>query len=446
MKNLNNEKGGALIYVLMIVIVLGIFTPVILSAISQNESVEKRNELESKVIHLTVSGMEAFINYSSEPLEQKNYLENGYNENIEIQLSEGETVVYRHFVVPEETSDSQVLAVTPIPFGDIDEDIYKVVITSSVRNSEKTLTRTLDLTATTTERTDPPYVNQLVAGQTVVTGRAVLNSTVKVTRGSQIYTGVANLTSSVAGQGGYSISVGSELVAGESISLTAKSDSKLESFAVGTTVYSTSSPPDHGMVEKKVTDSEGNVTIVSKQFEPVDDTTGVLTIYNNPDVANTTYEGSTLIDLEGDEGIVIQPDVTLQTTHNGQGILKLTSSGGDIDIRNTNIINSGNSNSNTIEDINIVAAGNVYLDGAILTAQRSISITAGGSIYANDATIEITKNGDTTTLNLNPTTSGDLQVHGLSLIGEMGTSNATNICGTLSSGSIDTTSNFGSCN
>jgi hypothetical protein len=446
MKSLYNEKGGALLYVLMIVIVLGLFTPVILSTISQNETTERRNEQESKVIQLAVSGMEAFINFSSDPLEQKSYLEDQYNENIQIQLPEGDTIVYRHFVVPESMEDSDVLdAAAPVPFNEIDNNFYKVVITVANASQVKTLTRILDLTITATERTATPLIYQLIAGETVVKGRAEAGASIKVMRDTTVIgTGEANGTL-IGSDRNYEMTISGSLVEGENINVTATETSrpKLESFVASRLVDAAAAPPDDGLVAIIVVDAEGNETVTYKEFENVESTEDTLVIYNN-ESGTATYSDNTTIELSGDEGIVINPDVTIQTTSNGDGNLTFESTGGNITMKDANIINNGNA---AFNEIRIEAAGDVNIEGATIIAERDVVIIAGGNIYAEGASISSIKSQGSISLELNPYTSGNkIYVNGLSLNkNASGSPSSLVICGELSSGTINSTSNFGSC-
>jgi hypothetical protein len=62
-KYFHNEKGGFLPYVLMIMLVLGVFVPVLLSLTSNQQLANQSSENEKKANSLAVSGMETFIAY-----------------------------------------------------------------------------------------------------------------------------------------------------------------------------------------------------------------------------------------------------------------------------------------------------------------------------------------------------------------------------------------------
>ncbi|CAN7571935.1 hypothetical protein LJR153_004152 [Paenibacillus sp. LjRoot153] len=60
---LRSERGNVLTYVLLILLVLMIVTPVILASSSTNQLANSQTEFEKKATDLAVSGMEAFITY-----------------------------------------------------------------------------------------------------------------------------------------------------------------------------------------------------------------------------------------------------------------------------------------------------------------------------------------------------------------------------------------------
>jgi hypothetical protein len=103
MDYVRNERGGVLLYVLMIMIILAIFTPVILSMTTNAQLKDQRSENRRKAEMLAVSGMESFIAYLNEinvGQVAELYFESypGWGESSQT-LPDGSVANYRYFPV-----------------------------------------------------------------------------------------------------------------------------------------------------------------------------------------------------------------------------------------------------------------------------------------------------------------------------------------------------------
>jgi hypothetical protein len=233
----------------------------------------------------------------------------------------------------------------------------------------------------------------------VVKGTAEANAHIVITinGGSTTYEGDASSA------GAYSINV-PVLNQNDSVKVTAKASGKSTSYPATMIVQAASSNPpasDSGVVLDVAPNGQAVIG-----FQDVYTTQNQLVITSGLG----SYSTSNSIDLTAANGITVQSGVSLTTTETGSGSgLSLTTTGGDIVVNNASLTNSGNS---TFSTININSAGNVYLQGAVLTAERSVTIKAAGNIYLDNAVITIGKNNENITFQTT-SSSGIITVSGL---------------------------------
>ncbi len=445
---IRNERGS-LPYTIMILLVLMIFVPSLLMMTSTAQLHGLKSENEKKATNLAISGMQAYMNYPTTIVDKLNYLKKVENYGVrEIELPDGDTLYYLQYVVPISETDinwsnrivdpttitinAKYNIVTSAIAGDLNRDYVRNV--DETFFYEKKLVTVYDPDAGA--RTATPIINPIPRhGDTVVSGTvAETNASIII----RLDDGNPSTGDPILGQGSasdndnngianFSISVPA-LTGGNVLSISAETQGKLPSLVPTVTVLSASAPPtDNGVVI--IVDEEGNIEYVGMEDEIANEDQIIIGtgIGENGDGVYDTTGGIT---LSGDQGITIQPGVSITTSSTGAGAgLTLNSSAGDIVISGSNLTGTGNSQHS---EINIVATGDVYLRDAVLTAERSISITAGGNIYAENATLNSLKNTGNITFTLsdaeNPDVIGNIYVDDLWL-------NKSGIA-TLASGSI----------
>ncbi|MCC2685510.1 MAG: Bacterial Ig domain, partial [Paenibacillaceae bacterium] len=236
------------------------------------------------------------------------------------------------------------------------------------------------VTYTVPGRTAIPIITPLLrANYTVVKGTSEASAHIVITinGGSTTYEGDASSA------GAYSINV-PLLNQNDTVKVTAKASSKSTSYPATMVVEAASSNPpasDSGVVLDVAPDGQ---TVIG--FQDVYTTTNQLVITSGLG----SYSTDSNIDLVAAQGITIQSGVSLTTTNTGSGSgLSLTTTGGDVVVNNASLTNSGSSSFSTIE---IDSAGNVYLQGAVLSAERTITIKAAGNIYLDNAVFDVKQN------------------------------------------------------
>jgi hypothetical protein len=303
---------------------------------------------------------------------------------------------------------------------------YKLVagdllsVTAKSADSSKGVSAAVSVTVP--GRTATPIITPLLrANYTVVKGTAESNAHIVITinGGSTTYEGDASSA------GAYSINV-PVLNLNDTVKVTAKASGKSTSYPATMVVQAASSNPpasDSGVVLDVAPDGQ---TVIG--FQDIYTTSNQLVITSGLG----SYSTSSNIDLVAAQGITIQSGVSLTTTDTGNGSgLSLTTTGGDIVINNASLTNSGSS---TFSTINIESAGNVYLQGAVLTAERSVTIKAAGNIYLDNAVITVGKNNENITFQLTSAT-GAITVTGLKVSQDAIATIPTGarVCGVMSS-------------
>lgn len=133
-----NERGGVLLYVLMIMMVLAILTPVMLNTVSSGSLRDNKIAAETVANQVAVSGMESLLQYysaytgSSKRTHLNEYSGWGLKT---IRQPDGTTIAYDLFVL----ADNGTKAAIQPPNLTIDKD-YKVRITAEYKGKQKQLT------------------------------------------------------------------------------------------------------------------------------------------------------------------------------------------------------------------------------------------------------------------------------------------------------------------
>ncbi len=130
-----NEKGAALLYVLMISMLLILIVPSVLYLGSNSELQIIRSEKEKIVNQLTITGMQAIARHPGNVLDKLQFLEDHYGET-EFTLPNGLVVTYRQYAVVSGTGTEweNREALDLVNYAD-----YDVVVYASVGGVEKLL-------------------------------------------------------------------------------------------------------------------------------------------------------------------------------------------------------------------------------------------------------------------------------------------------------------------
>lgn len=145
MRQLHNERGNVLTYVLLTVMIIMIMTPVILSTLSTNQLANKQTEYDKIANSFALSGMEAFIQYLDKydtygkvqniPRIDyfNNYGGNGAGWGLKrFTTPDGTLVTYEQKVYKENTD-------FPVQIPILVDGRYDVVFTSTVKNHTKSV-------------------------------------------------------------------------------------------------------------------------------------------------------------------------------------------------------------------------------------------------------------------------------------------------------------------
>ncbi|MDF2963643.1 MAG: hypothetical protein K0S39_5378, partial [Paenibacillus sp.] len=144
---LSNEKGAALLYVLMIAMVLAIFTPVMLNVISSDNLIDNKRKSDKQVTDLAVGGMEALVSYynnytGSDRLANFNAYP-GFTGNTpkNIKTPDGTTISYKLYVVDVDplTNADTPSASQPNPSSPLPEGNYTVKMIAEANGLSKSL-------------------------------------------------------------------------------------------------------------------------------------------------------------------------------------------------------------------------------------------------------------------------------------------------------------------
>lgn len=380
MKVLQNEKGSALIYVLLIFAVSSIALPLLFSYLANINTHDTRSEFEKLAYNLAVSGMQAYTQYP-ETLET-NY---GY---VPITLPNGNRIDYYQYGVP--TSSSTDFASRFSTYNEmINSSAYIVVIKAIAGDNNQNQKKDHDekfffqkimmkekIQESETEKTTTPVLNLLNATTTPnsnVTGSAEAGAVVTVIdqRESVVY------KTTVTSEGTFSLVINRPLNEGDVFSATAISSGKVESNSSSTTVLAANAPVDDGYVI--IEDEAGNQTIVL--INPIITTADKIIIKS--EIGSYTAPSGKNIEFTAADGIIIEEGVSLTSSGTGsqnQGLM-LTANSGDIVISGT--ILEDNSNSVFSNVIISAKTGSVYMENTRLVSESNISVSAAKNIHAN---------------------------------------------------------------
>jgi hypothetical protein len=485
MKHLQNEKGIALLYVIMISVVFTIFVSAILVVTSNSERTGIKSENQKEASNLAVSGMQSLLRYSTIDSVRLAYLTNSaiYGPNfVSIPQSEGGVIIYRQYLVASSKTDVEALDLTNIisyspntaykvvttatigdnpPYNQIKEpgeNTFQIYSRTKIMGSTPTPTPTPIGSATSTP-TPTPVTSSLKAitafSFTQQTGPATIDSTnrtiiIEVTA-TTAGTNLANLVADFTISTGAKAKVGTTVQAlncsgqanrgcstvndfSNSISTAFKytitaADATTNDWTV--VVTQVGGVGDNGVVW--VVDANGNRT--PEAFGNNLTSTTTLVITSSVGVVTSTND----YNFSATNGIVIEPGVSITTTSSNTAIT-LASSAGSIVLNGTTFKNTGTGNSDPY-DISLNAALDVDIRGTTIQAERDIIISAGRAIYAQNAIVNSFKNNGGIAFSIvDPTTDPNnskifhvdsLKINQVATAGTAG----IKICGALASGS-----------
>jgi hypothetical protein len=497
MKFINNEKGAALIYVIMISVVFTIFVSAILVVTSNSERTAIKSENQKEASNLAVSGMQSLLSYSALDSVRLDYLTKSDiygGTGVSIPQPDGGVIIYRQYLVPATFTDVEALDLThfipPNAFStntaykvvttatigdkspynqikDIGEDTFQIYSRTKIMGSIPTPTPISSTTPTPTPTpsgsatpTPTPVPSSLKAitafSFTQQTGLATIDSVnrtiiIEVTA-TTAGTNLANLVADLTISTGATAKVGTTIQALNCSGLANRGCSTANNFSNSistpfkyTITAADATTNDWTVVVTQVggagasgvvwaVDTNGNRTpqafgnsLSSTTTLIITSSVGVVTSPNNYSFSATN-------------GIVIEPGVSITTTGTNTTVT-LASSAGSIVLTGTTFKSTGNGNSNPY-DISLNAALDVDIRGTTVQAERQIDITAGGSIFAQNAIVNSFKNNGGITFSIvnptivNPNNSKIFHVDSLKINqnATAGTS-GIKICGALASGS-----------
>jgi hypothetical protein len=464
MKYINNERGAALIYVIMIALVLTTFFTVILMTTSTSQTAGISSEREKVVSNLAVSGMQSLLRYhlpnqTPNPVDQLTFIRNDISgiygrDGIAIKQPTGETVTYRQYLVPSTLSDSQALiTLNYVPKNSIaiSGTRYKLVITATSGDTNsnqqkdagensfkiKSLVRPIgvNLLSSLKAFTTFSFPQQTRPAAIDATNRTIVINV----------TAAASLTNLVAM---FTPSPNATVTVGSTIQMSGVTPNNFSNSTTTSFVY-TITAADASMNKWIVVVTQdggaGGNGIVwnmapdgTRSPQPFGNTlTSNSTLLITSSIGTVSSSGN--YSFQGTNGIVIEPGVNLTSTGSNSTVT-LASSAGSITIPSTFLQTTGNGNSSPY-DIAIDAALDLDIRGATIEAQRDILLSAGRKIYAQNATINNFKtNGNIaftiTNASTDPTNSKILYVDGLK-VNQASTAGTTGvkICGTMGTGS-----------
>jgi hypothetical protein len=462
MKNINNEKGAALIYVMMISLVLTTFLTLILMTTANSQNSGIRSEREKVVTNLAVSGMQSLLRYhlpGQQPAvrDQLTYLmksTDGYYTGISIMQPKGDSITYRQYLVLAAKTDIEALVLTNIvPQTDIDlNTAYKLVTTATsgdtiINNQQrdpsensfiiKSLVRPIGVNVASSLKafSDYRFPQQTKSAIIDSVNRTII---IEVASGTNLTNLVADFTCPSC----VSVKVGStEQTKG--VTPNNFSNSTTTSFVY--TISAEDATTNNWIVVVTVVGGVGSNGIVwnvaqdgTRSPLPFGNTlTSSTTLLITSNIGTVSSSGN--YSFQATEGIIIEPGVNITSTGSNSTVT-LASSAGSITIPSTFLQTTGNGNSSPY-DIAINAALDLDIRGATVEAQRDISLSAGRKIYAQNATINNFKNHGNVAFTIidaatDPTDSKIFYVAGLR-VNQDATAGTTGvkICGNTGSGS-----------
>ncbi len=252
--------------------------------------------------------------------------------------------------------------------------------------------------------------------------------------------GVVIGTGSSTTAGTYAVTLNAAVIAGDILNVTAIAAGKSISPVNSITVLAAGAAGGGAVV---IVNPDGSTETVPFQNTLTTSTTDPVTITSSVGVVEATTDinisvggpitvqdgvefnvtGNNNISLVAAEDITLGEDVSFTT--NGNSAIDLVSSGGNIILRNANLVSSGSSSH---VDVVINANKDVDISGATIEAERDVLITAGRDIYAQNTIINSLHSGSVISFTLNPT-GGSILVTGLNL-NKNGTATGR-VCGTL---------------
>jgi hypothetical protein len=469
MKFINNEKGAALIYVIMISVVLTTFLTVILMTTTNSQKAGDSSEKEKIVTNLAVSGMQSLLRYhlpGQQPtvIGQLTFLKNNTGSyygtaGLSIIQPKGDSVTYRQYLVLSTKTDTEALDLANIvvqssidPFN----TLYKLVTTATVGDTNnnqqrdageysfkiKSLIRSIGVNTASSLKDILSYSFPQQTGPATIdtANRTIIIEVTAVTAG----TNLSNLVATFTVSPGATIKVGST-------SQTSGTGGTTNNFSNSTTtpfVYTITAADGTTNNWTVVVTQVGGVGDNGIVWNVAPDGTRTPQVFGDTLISSTTLLISSSIGtvsssgnytFQATNGIVIEPGVNLTSTGTNSTV-SLASSAGSITIPSTFLKTSGNGN-NSPYDIAISAALDLDIRGATIEAQRDISLSAGRKIYAQNATVNNFKNNGAITFTItnasnDPTNSKILYVDGLKVnqattAGSIG----VKICGTTGTGS-----------
>jgi hypothetical protein len=448
MKYINNEKGAALIYVIMISLVLTTFFTVILMSTSNSQKAAISSEREKMVTNLAVSGMQSLLRYhlpsaTPNPGDLLSYLKKNNNygpAGISIKQPNGETITYRQYLIPSTVPDSQALDTSNyVKANDIaTSDVqYKLVVTAASGEKIKSLVRPIGVNVASSLKAFTEY---RFPQQTKPAAIDAINHTViiEVASGTNLTNLVANFTCPSCA----SVKVGSTE---QTTGVTPNNFSNSTTTAFFYTITAADATYVKWTVVVTVQGGVGSRGIVwnvapdgTRTPQPFGNTlTSSTTLLITSSIGTDSSSGN--YSFQATNGIIIEPGVSLTSTGSNSTVT-LSSSAGSITIPSTFLQTTGNGN-NSPYDIALDAALDLDIRGAIIEAQRDITLSAGRKIYAQNAIINNFKNKGTIQFTItdaatDPEKSKILYVNGIKINqdGSAGTA-GLKICGTTATGS-----------
>jgi hypothetical protein len=477
MKSIHNEKGAALIYVVMISLVLTSFITVILMIISNSQLSAISSESEKEVTNLAVSGMQSLLRYhlpsqTPNPTDQLTFIKNNLSgicgstgcTGISIKQPTGETITFRQYLIPSTIPDSQALDLSNVVLtGNIATSgtQYKLVTTATVGDNVnpnqmrdpgensfkiKSLVRPIGVNAVSSlkEITAYSFAAQTKAATIDSSNRTII---IEVASGTNLTNLVADFTISPDA----TVKVGTTVQALNCSGQANRGCTTANNFSNSTTtpfIYTITaadgSSNDWTVVVTQVGGAGGNGIVWNvdangnRTPQPFGNTlTSSTTLVLSSSIGTVSFTGS--YSFQATNGIVIEPGVSITSTGSNSTV-NLASSGGSITIPSTFLQTTGNGNSSPY-DININAALDIDIRGATIEAQRDIAFTAGRKIYAQNAIINNFKNNGNVSFTItnptaDPTNTKIFYVDNLK-VNQPATAGTTGIkiCGALASGS-----------
>lgn len=240
-----NEKGSALVYVLLISTIIMIVVPIIFNMITNTSSAISRSSYEKKATNLAVSGMQSYINNQDILLDRSLYGKSIVNLSSDISLNYfqfavlktqpaeiGNMLDYDSFITAKNNNQAYTVIITCIA-GDTNNNNIKDA--DEPYFFEKKLV--YDATQTPIFETAQPTISPLpLTGEEVVSGSAEENSVVTISLSDgYVATGIANINPNGSGLASYSIAVRA-LITDEIVTATAKAQGKTISKPTTATV------------------------------------------------------------------------------------------------------------------------------------------------------------------------------------------------------------------